>query len=83
MLPPESIGAECVIHEAVFAIHLIGRLLVMEIVRRRRWKEEEDVRDLVAAVLVEGNGNGVGHPSEGNGHMRLQNQWTLLENSRR
>lgn len=78
MLLPKSIGAKCVIHESVFAVHLIGRFLVVEIVGRRRWEEEEDVGDLVAAVLVERYGNCVDHPSEGDDHVRLQNQWTLL-----
>ena len=78
MLSPESIGAERIIHESVLAVHLVGRFLMVEIVRRRRWKKEEDVRDFVAAVLVEGNRNCVGHPSQGDDHVRLQNQWTLL-----
>ena len=77
ILPPESIGAECVIHESVFAIHLIGRLLVMEIVRRRRWKEEEDVRDLVAAVLIQRNCSCVQVANKHDGHVRLQNQRAL------
>jgi len=81
ILPPESVGAECVIHKAVFAVHLVRRFLVMEIVCRRWWEEEEDVRDLVAAVLIQRHCRCVQVANKHDGHVRLQNQRALMNRS--